>query len=250
MNIINSSTVMKSAPNEMSSLETECLFGEKVEILDKHLDWVYCKLETDNYCGWVQKRDLGKLQNPTHRILSKRSFIYLEKNAKSHCLFYIPMGANLVVDNIKSGWAEIILDIHNVKVGYVPSKHIVKLDKIINDWVAKAQQLEGAPYKWGGRDTIGLDCSGLLQLSYQTYGKSIPRNTTEQVLLEKKVVKNINDLKRGCVIFWERHVGIMIDQQNCIHANSFHMQTKTEPLSQIISRMGKKHSIIKMLNFN
>ena len=45
MNIINSSTIMKSAPSEMSSLETECLFGEKVEIIDKHLDWVYCKLE-------------------------------------------------------------------------------------------------------------------------------------------------------------------------------------------------------------
>ena len=93
-----------------------------------------------------------------------------------------------------------------------------------------------------GRDTIGLDCSGLLQLSYQTYGKSIPRNTTEQVLLEKEVVKNINDLKRGCVIFWERHVGIMIDKQNCIHANSFHMQAKTEPLSQI-SRMGKSTAL-------
>ena len=69
MNIITSSTVMKSAPTEMSSLETECLFGEKVEILDKHLDWVYCKLKTDNYYGWVQKRDLGKLKNPTDYLL-------------------------------------------------------------------------------------------------------------------------------------------------------------------------------------
>ena len=55
IDIITSSTVMRSAPTEMSSLETECLFGEKVEILDKHLDWVFCKLKTDNYCGWVQK---------------------------------------------------------------------------------------------------------------------------------------------------------------------------------------------------
>ena len=104
------------------------------------------------------------------------------------------MGAYLVVNNIKSGWAEIILDIHNVKIGYVPSKHIVKLDHMINDWVAKAQQLEGTPYKWGGRDTIGLDCSGLLQLSYHLW-KINTRNTTEQVLLEKEVVKDINDLK-------------------------------------------------------
>ena len=102
MNIINSSVFMKSEPTETSSLETECLFGENVEILDKHFDWVYCKLITDNYCGWIQKKGLGKLQNPTHRVLAKRSFIYIDKCVKSNCLFYIPMGAKLVVDNIKS----------------------------------------------------------------------------------------------------------------------------------------------------
>ena len=60
MNIITSSVVMKSEPIETSPLETECLFGETVEILDKHFDWVYCKLETDNYCGWIKKKGLGK----------------------------------------------------------------------------------------------------------------------------------------------------------------------------------------------
>ena len=39
--------------------------------------------------------------------------------------------------------------------------------------------------------------------------------------IEKKNIKNIDDLKRGCVIFWEGHVGIMIDNLNCIHANAF-----------------------------
>ena len=57
MKIITSSIVMKSEPIETSPLETECLFGETVEILDKHFDWVYCKLETDNYCGWIKKKD-------------------------------------------------------------------------------------------------------------------------------------------------------------------------------------------------
>jgi hypothetical protein len=45
-----------------SSLETECLFGEMVEILDEHLDWVYCKLLTDNYYGWIKKNNLGQLK--------------------------------------------------------------------------------------------------------------------------------------------------------------------------------------------
>ena len=65
----------------------------------------------------------------------------------------------------------------------------------VSDWVATAQQLEGIPYRWGGRDTIGIDCSAFLQLSYQTYGESIPRNTSEQVKLKKPELYQIDDLR-------------------------------------------------------
>ena len=188
MNIINSSVSMKSEPTERSTLETECLFGETVEILEEHLDWVYCKLSTDNYCGWIKKEGLHKFKNPTHRVLVKRSFIYVNKDAKSNSLFYLPMGAKILVEKIKSNWAEISLYYDNkIQTGYVPTKHIVKLQHKVKDWVEIAQLLEGTPYKWGGRDTIGLDCSALLQLSYQTYGETIPRNSSQQVKLKKKI---------------------------------------------------------------
>ena len=187
MNIINSSVFMKSKPTETSSLETECLFGETVEILEEYLDWVYCKLNTDNYCGWIKKEGLGKLKNPTHRVIVKRSFIYINKNPKSNSLFYLPMGSKILVENIKSGWAEISLDYNNkIQTGYVPTKHIVKLRHKVKDWVEVAQLLEGTPYKWGGRDTIGLDCSALLQLFYQTYGETISRKTSQQIQLKKE----------------------------------------------------------------
>jgi hypothetical protein len=242
---------MKSEPTDTSPLETECLFGERVEILEDRFDWVYCKLITDNYCGWIKKEGLGKLINPTHRVIVKRSFIYINKDSKSYPFFYLPMGARILVKNIKPDWAEIsFYNNHETHTGYVPTKHIVKLCHKVKDWVEVAQLLEGTPYKWGGRDTIGLDCSALLQLSYQTYGESIPRNTSQQVQLKKKYIKNINDLKRGCVVFWKGHVGIMIDKFNCIHANAFHMQTKIEPLDLIINRIGKDLKIIKMMDFN
>ncbi|MDC0975680.1 NlpC/P60 family protein [Alphaproteobacteria bacterium] len=250
MNIINSSVFMKSEPKETSPLETECLFGETVEIFEECLDWVYCKLNTDNYHGWVKKGGLGKTKKPTHRVIANRSFVYAEKNPKSNCLLYLPLGAQLVIDNIQSGWAEICLCNYKEQVGYVPSMHIVSLDHRVKDWVAIAELSLGIPYKWGGRDTIGIDCSALLQLSYQTYGEDIPRNTSQQVKLKKKHIKDIDYLKRGCVIFWKGHVGIMIDKFNCIHANAFHMQTKIEPLNQIINRIGKDFDITKMMDFN
>jgi cell wall-associated NlpC family hydrolase len=97
---------------------------------------------------------------------------------------------------------------------------------------------------------LGIDCSALLQLSYQTYGKMIPRNTSEQVNLEKPNINIIDKLKRGCVIFWKGHVGIMVDKFNCIHANSYHMKTITEPLFDIIDRINKDNQIVKMMDFN
>ena len=93
MNIIKSSTSMKSKPSENSSFETECLFGEAVEVLDQDLDWVYCKLITDNYCGWVKSR-IAKFREVTHRVLNIRTFIYKDADAKSDILLYLPMGAN------------------------------------------------------------------------------------------------------------------------------------------------------------
>ena len=251
MNIINSSVLMKSQPKEISLLETECLFGETVEILDETLDWVYCKLITDNYRGWIKKNGLGKLQTSTHRVIVKRSFVYIEKNSKSNCLFYLPMGAKLVVERLEFNWAEISLYYNNkIQIGYVPRQHIVKVSNKVKDWVKFAQSLLGTPYRWGGRDTIGIDCSALLQLSYQAYGQDIPRNSSQQIQLNKKIIHGVNNLRRGCAIFWGGHVGIMIDKLNCIHANAFHMTTKIELLSDITKRMNETNHILKMMDFN
>ena len=251
MNIIKSSAYMKSNMTEKSSLETECLFGEVVEIIKDHQDWAYCKLITDNYRGWVKKNNLGKFNKATHRVILKRTFIYEHANEKSETLIYLPMGSRLTVEKIKKNWVEIAFSSENKKkIGYVPRNHIVNIEHKVKDWVSVSQQLEGTPYKYGGRDTLGLDCSALLQISYQTYGYSIPRNTSEQIKLKKPKINTFNHLKRGCVIFWEGHVGIMIDEINCIHANAFHMKTVTEPLSNIITRMDKDCNIIKMMNFN
>ena len=67
---------MRSKPSKISELETECLFGESLTILDKHKDWYYCKLLTDNYPGWVQKSNLGKMNPFTHRVVSNKNISF------------------------------------------------------------------------------------------------------------------------------------------------------------------------------
>ncbi len=251
MNIIQSSLLMKSKPSKKSKLETECLYGESVEIFEETRNWAFCKLITDNYFGWVMKKGLGILEKATHRVIVNRTFIFENKSSKSNCYMYLPLGANLTVEKFERDWVKTSLYFNKKKYcGYVPSKHLVSLSHKNNDWVSVAQHLIGTPYKWGGRDTLGLDCSALLQLSYQTYGEVLPRNTSEQIKLPKREIKNIDSLGRGCVVFWEGHVGIMIDRLNCIHANGFHMKTEIEPLKQIIKRMNKNFKILKMMDFN
>lgn len=250
MNIIKSSTCMYLNTNR-SGLETECLFGEVVEILDEYQDWVYCRLDTDNYCGWIKKNDLGFIEEITHKINIKRTYIYKDNNSKSDILLYLPMGSNLTIEEIQCGWAKTSFFVEDkIKIGYVPSTHIVDCNHKVKDWVVMAEQLLGTPYRWGGRDTIGIDCSALLQLSYQTYGQNIPRNSSQQVKLKKKYVENIRDLRRGCVVFWRGHVGIMTNKINCIHSNAFHMKTIIEPLENIIKRTDGEGNIIKMMDFN
>jgi SH3-like domain-containing protein len=251
MNIILPSTGMRILPDDSSQLETECLYGEKVQLVEEKQDWVYCKLLIDNYFGWIKKSSLGNVKNTTHRVHKVRSFVYSDNNIKSNIINYLPMGSKISISKEGKEWSEINLsNLKNFNVGYVLTKDISKLNNKIKNWVSKAEQLKETPYKWGGRDTLGIDCSALLQLAYENYGECIPRNTYDQMKINKKSISSIDNLKRGYVVFWDRHVGIMVDHLNCIHANAFHMKTIIEPLNEINNRMGSKEKIIKILNFN
>ena len=251
MNVIKPSIPMRSKPKETSSLETECLFGETVNILDEYLNWYYCKLLTDNYCGWVQKKYLGETIKSSHRVVSNRTYLFKDNDIKSGCVNYLPLGSQIYVSDFDDFWAKVYLGNNtNQKFAYIPRKHLVKKEDKIDDWVITAEKLIGTPYVWGGRDSMGLDCSALLQLSYQTYGENIPRNSSDQSLLNKETIKKNEILKRGFTIFWKGHVGIMVDETYCIHANAFHMEVSKEPLVNILEREGKKNPIIKIMNFN
>ena len=251
MKIIKPSVSMNSKPSKNSMLETECLFGESVEILSEDQDWIFCKLLIDNYLGWIKKDSVGFLKTPTHRVISQRTFLLTKKNEKSNYMHYIPMGAKVNAKKIETEWTEIYLsNNHQFETAFLPSKDIVTIDNKVSDWIGIAQQFLYTPYKWGGRDSIGIDCSALLQLSQEAYGRNIPRNSIDQVESNRKIITKLNNLFRGCVVFWRGHVALMIDNLNCIHANAFHMKVIIEPLHEVINRMPENNKIIKILDFN
>ena len=79
--------------------------------------------------------------------------------------------------------------------------------KNISTIVNKARTYIGTPYKWGGTSSKGMDCSGLLVRSFQSVGINIPRTTSEQIYLGKKV--NLKKSKEGGfflpIFCWDRY---------------------------------------------
>ena len=98
------------------------------------------------------------------------------------------------------------------------------------DFVAVAERFLHAPYLWGGRTVSGLDCSGLVQISLDARGLAAPRDTD---VMEKALgapLVDFSDLRRGDLVFWKGHVGIMRDAGELLHANGHFMQVTSEPL--------------------
>ena len=156
MNIVKPSAQMRQKPLDTSDLETECLFGEVIEVLDTYLDWSYCKLTTDNYYGWLQNENLNYMKPATHRVISNRTFLFKDKNIKSGFFNYLPLGAQLPIKNADDKWFEVNLPNKIFKnTAFIPRNHLVTIDHVNRDWVSIAEKLIGTPYVWGGKRLDG-----------------------------------------------------------------------------------------------
>ena len=115
--------------------------------------------------------------------------------------------------------------------------HVAPLSSHAPDWLAVAERLEGVPYLWGGKTATGIDCSGLVQTALEAGGISSPRDTD---MMEKGLGVSLPldaPLKRGDLVFWQRHVGAMLDGARLIHANAHFMEVTIEPLADARARI-------------
>ena len=119
---------------------------------------------------------------------------------------------------------------------FIFAEHLGQVDKAVDDFVATAECFLGIPYYWGGKTSLGLDCSGLVQVALDSAGIAVPRDTDMQ---EKALGLPVErgDVQRGDLVFWKGHVGVMTDRQTLLHANAFHMEVFAESLDQAIARI-------------
>jgi cell wall-associated NlpC family hydrolase len=222
---------VKAQPDFEAPQTTQALFGETVTVYEEHDGWVWGQIETDGYVGYLRLDTLwGETPEPTHRVSAIRTFLFPEPDLKSPTLDVLSLTSRVAVAGETNGFAEL------EQGGWVFTKHLAGLAEVVPDYVATAGRLIGVPYLWGGKTSMGLDCSGLVQIALDAAGLSVPRDSDQQAKAIGEAVADFGDLRRGDIVFFPGHVGIMTGPERLLHANAFHMMVTEEPLADVVAR--------------
>ncbi|MFW6412509.1 MAG: NlpC/P60 family protein [Oceanicaulis sp.] len=235
---------VRKAPALDAMQETQLLAGETFTVHEERDGFGHGASGLDGYEGWVDMAALSApVLIPTHTVRALRTYVFCEPDLKSAPVCLISLNAKIAgarrsgrfLEAQRMGW---VFEPHLRAVGEDPEP----------DWVAVAERFLHTPYFWGGKESLGLDCSGLIQTAMEAAGLFIPRDSRPQEAWAKahwnavEAGPDSSGLTRGDLIFWPGHVGVMTDADTLLHANAHHMATVAEPLSRAARRIEHQHA--------
>lgn len=192
---------MRKEPSHRSEMVNQLLFGDCMWITDRNDEWLKVKLYFDTYEGWVRANQVVETEE-----VHEHNAIAVEPTT------IIRDGRPLVIQPgsyYNTQWLP----------RPVKRKHCI----FESDPVAVAQQFLDAPYMWGGRTMLGIDCSGLTQVVYKICGIMLLRDASYQAKQGDSV--EFEKRKAGDLAFFGNedgkivHVGIVMDDNKIIHSS-------------------------------
>ena len=234
---------IRRTPEPDGAQETQALFGEVFTVYDEGPSedgggWAWGQAGIDGYVGYVETDGLSApVDVPTHRVRALRSYRYPEPDLKAAPLGLVSMNAKLAV----TGESEDGKWLREARGAWVFGGHTLRMGDVAADPVAVMEAFLGAPYFWGGRESLGLDCSGLIQNGYELAGIVPPRDADMQELWfcaperGETLWAGEGDrqgvvLRRGDLVYWRGHTGVMVDETRMLHANATSMAVTRDDL--------------------
>ena len=241
--IINSPVVpIYKSPKFESELITQALLGETCVILKTHNNWIYIQ-QWDKYEGWAHSFYGISTDTPyktSHTFRKMEGYSKNEKGVKK-----IIWGSKLQLTSsnrvlFPDGWKG------STPKGFYKRPLAKTRENIINE----GKRLLGTPYLWGGKSSLGIDCSGLIQTVFRSLGISLPRDAWEQAeyFLDNK--NTLEEIKIGDLLFFGNnpkisHVAIYSGQTNFLHSQGW---VKEESLNKFHSNFNEK--LFNLLQFS
>lgn len=221
---------LMNGPGDNNRMGSELLFGEEVTIFETRDGWAWLQNKTDGYVGYARADGLGEPAGPaTHCVSALRTLLYTRPNLKSEVLDILSMNSLLRERKREDGFMELATG------GWIWAAHTAAMDNHEADHGAVALRFLETPYLWGGRSSIGLDCSGLVQMALARCGKGAPRDSDMQSGVGHAVAFEGDDtqLAHGDLVFWPGHVGIWLEGGEFVHANATDMKVSKGPFATV-----------------
>ncbi len=232
---------LKAVPREDAPLDSELIYGEIFRVFaDTAEGWSWGQCLTDDYVGFLPTEALAPtMPEPTHRVTALRTFVYPKAELRLPPVTMLSLGARVALGEEETARGTRYLHLLGTDAAIFAADVAPLGASPEADFVAVAERFLHTPFLWGGRTSLGLDCSALLQLSLLAAGIAAPRDTDMQAAgLGEPVPDGVETgVRRGDLIFWPAHVSIATAPDRVVHASGHHMRVVAEPLVAVMARV-------------
>jgi hypothetical protein len=210
---------MRNEAADQSEMVNQILFGEHFKVLEIRKKWSRIRLAHDSYEGWICNKQWVEISEEDYKQLDKDvstiTTDILDIITKDH---HQAIAIGSILPFYKSGHALIKNELYQFDGLTTPG--FINKEKLIEN----ALIYLNAPYLWGGRSPLGIDCSGLTQMVYRLQGIDLPRDAYQQAKVGT-TLSFVEESEPGDLAFFDNeegkvtHVGMILEDNHIIHAS-------------------------------